>query len=354
MLNGEMRKSGGRARRAGAPLEDRLRSDAQHGGGAHRHRAPDRRGLGAADPTPQHQARLTAQRILSLGRQNRFGPQRADRERDRRRDRRRPYHLRSGRARLPRAHRGARGRRAGLGVSGSRPGDRGRARVRPQRRRGPLARRAVRRQGHHRHRRHADRVGHADPSRPSHRARCRLRRAHAQGRRRPAGQDRHHRIRQPASRQDAQPARPRAHARRLVERLGRGGRRLHGADRARHPDHRLDHPAGLVLRRVRLSADLRRASPAWRDGGLRLARHARHPGALDRGHRALARRAARRSRPQPIAERLGAAAHRVLPHPRVGAAGADDAAAGRGRRRTSSRARGARVRRSRCRPSSRG
>ena len=33
------------------------------------------------------------------------------------------------------------------------------------------------------------------------------------------------------------------HAGRLVERLGRGGRRLHGAARDRHADHRLDHPA---------------------------------------------------------------------------------------------------------------
>ncbi len=80
---------------------------------------------------------------------------------------------------------------------------------------------------------------------------------------------------------------------RLVERLGRRGRRLHGADRDRHPDHRLDHPPGFVLRRVRLSADLRRAPHARRHGSLRLARHARHPVALGRRHRALSRRAAR-------------------------------------------------------------
>ena len=82
---------------------------------------------------------------------------------------------------------------------------------------------------------------------------------------------------------------------RLVERLGRGGRRLHGADRDRHPDHRLDHPAGVVLRRVRLSPDLWRAPHARRHGSLGLARHARHPGALGRRHRALSRRAARHS-----------------------------------------------------------
>ena len=62
-------------RRAGAPLEDRLRSDAQHGGGAHRHRAPDRRGLGAADPSASTSSSTDRAAILSLGRQDRFGPQ---------------------------------------------------------------------------------------------------------------------------------------------------------------------------------------------------------------------------------------------------------------------------------------
>jgi len=45
------------------------------------------------------------------------------------------------------------------------------------------------------------------------------------------------RVRQSASRSDPQSARSRAHAGRIVERLGRRGRRPHGADRARHPDH---------------------------------------------------------------------------------------------------------------------
>ena len=45
------------------------------------------------------------------------------------------------------------------------------------------------------------------------------------------------------ARQDAQPARSRAHARRLVERLGGGGGRRHGATRDRHPDQRLGDPA---------------------------------------------------------------------------------------------------------------
>src|SRR3989304_5029469 len=40
-------------------------------------------------------------------------------------------------------------------------------------------------------------------------------------------------------------------------RPGRGGRRRHGPARARQPDQRLDHPAGRVLRRLRLQADAR-------------------------------------------------------------------------------------------------
>ncbi len=59
-------------------------------------------------------------------------------------------------------------------------------------------------------------------------------RATARGRRRDHGQDRDHRIRLLSSRQDAQPARSRTHARRLLERLGGGGRCRHGAGRDRH------------------------------------------------------------------------------------------------------------------------
>jgi len=50
---------------------------------------------------------------------------------------------------------------------------------------------------------------------------------------------------------------------RLVERVGRGGRSEHGPAGARQPDHRLDDPARLVLRRVRSQADAR-ADPAPR------------------------------------------------------------------------------------------
>ena len=44
--------------------------------------------------------------------------------------------------------------------------------------------------------------------------------------------------------QDRQPAQPGAHAGRLVERLGRGGGRRHGAARLRHANRRLGDPSG--------------------------------------------------------------------------------------------------------------
>ena len=50
---------------------------------------------------------------------------------------------------------------------------------------------------------------------------------------------------------------PDAHARRLVVRLGGGGGGRHGAAGARHADQRVGHPAGGVLRRLRLQADAR-------------------------------------------------------------------------------------------------
>ena len=60
-----------------------------------------------------------------------------------------------------------------------------------------------------------------------------------------------------ALRPDAQPLGSRAHAGRLVGRLGGGGRGGHRADRARQRHRRLDPPAGVVLRRGRRQADLR-------------------------------------------------------------------------------------------------
>ena len=95
------------------------------------------------------------------------------------------------------------------------------------------------------------------------RQRCRRGRAAARRRRRDHGQDRDHRIRLLPSRQDPQSARSGAHAGRLVERLGGGGRRLHGAGRDRLADQRLGDPPGGVLRRGRLQADAR-PDPAHR------------------------------------------------------------------------------------------
>ena len=67
-------------------------------------------------------------------------------------------------------------------------------------------------------------------------------------------QDGDDRVRAPADRQDAQSAQSRAHAGRLVLRLGRRGRGRHGADRDRLADRGLGDPAR------RLSAASRRSS----------------------------------------------------------------------------------------------
>ena len=94
------------------------------------------------------------------------------------------------------------------------------------------------------------------------------------------------------------PHNPGAHAGRLVERLGGGGGGGHGAAGARQPDDRLDDPAGVVLRRVRLQADAR-PDPAPRDvPALPDARSRRTLRAHGRGHRAAARgaRGPRRAR----------------------------------------------------------
>ena len=84
----------------------------------------------------------------------------------------------------------------------------------------------------------------------------------ARGRRDHHRQDHHHRIRRhPSVAQDAEPARSQAHAGRLVERLGRRGRRRHGAGRTRHAGGRLDPAAVELLRRDRLQAERRRDQP---------------------------------------------------------------------------------------------
>ena len=67
------------------------------------------------------------------------------------------HDVRSGDARVPRAHRGARAQGARLGIPRSGAGDRAGARAGPQRVLGPAHRRAVRRERHHRYLRHAHR-----------------------------------------------------------------------------------------------------------------------------------------------------------------------------------------------------
>ena len=75
-----------------------------------------------------------------------------------------------------------------------------------------------------------------------------------------AGQDRDLRIRRHGAAGNHQSAQSRAYAGRLVERLGGSGRRRHGAGGARHPDRRLGAPPELLLRDLRLQADLQQLS----------------------------------------------------------------------------------------------
>ncbi len=135
--------------------------------------------------------------------------------------------------------------------------------------------------------------------------------AGARGRRGHPRQDRHLRIRRHDAERHHQSAQPRAHARRLVERIGRGGRRLHGAGGIRHADRRLGAAARLLLRRVRLQADLRRVQPPRRLSGGREPRHDRADRALDRRHRASQRRCWSCARPS-------AAGARSIAPPRIG------------------------------------
>ncbi len=114
-----------------------------------------------------------------------------------------------------------------------------------------------RHQGHHRHRRHADRRRHAAACRSHAVARRQGGRAAARRRRGHHGQDGDHRAGHLFARQDAQSAQPGTHARRLVERLRRRGGRRHGAAGAGHADQRLGDPAGRLLRRVRFQAQPR-------------------------------------------------------------------------------------------------
>ena len=216
-------------------------------------------------------------------------------------------------------------------------------------RRGSASRRADRRQGHHRHVRHADRDGFADLSRPSPAGGCVVRRAAAPRRRCHPRQDGDLRIRRHGAGGDHQSAQSGAHAGRLVERLGRGGGRSHGAGGARHADRRLGAAAVVLLRHFRLQADLQQLQQSGREAGGGKHRHHRLARALDRRHRTahVPCCACRRRR---RAHARYAAAHWPLPHRDVGHGAARDQ--GRGRRRrggaVEGRRRGARGQAARC------
>ena len=77
-----------------------------------------------------------------------------------------------------------------------------------------------------------------------------------------------------------------AHARRLVVRIGRGGRRPHGAARARHADQRVGDPSGRLLRRLRRQADPRAGVACRRAAALAQARPCRGVRAFASGSRA--------------------------------------------------------------------
>ncbi len=138
--------------------------------------------------------------------------------------------------------------------SGSRAA--GRPPIEVRRKAGHPSRRSPRHQGHHRHPGHPHHHGLADLCRPragpiggagpACRGRRRLR----------AGKDRYHRIRLFYPGQDPQPLESGPHARRILERIGGGGRHGVSAGSGRHPDERLDDPTCGVLRRRGIQTDV--------------------------------------------------------------------------------------------------
>ena len=168
-------------------------------------------------------------------------------------------------ARLPRPHRRARFRRSRVCVSGSGARARRGSLARP-RARGRISRAAdrpaVRREGHHRHPRHADAVRLADSCRSPAVRRRGMRCAGARGGRRHAGQDRYHRIRVAPS---------------------RGRRRTRTILRTRPEDRRADRPPRSPTSWCRLPSARRPADrssvprpiAAWSDTSLRTTRSIR-------------------------------------------------------------------------------
>ena len=116
-------------------------------------------------------------------------------------------------------------------------------------------------QGRHRHLRHADPAWLADlPGQPA-LCRCGLRRTDPRGGRRHPRQDRDDRIRQSSSARNRASAQSGPHPGGLIERLGGGGRRFPGPGRVRDANRRVDDPAGGVLWRYWLQAELWRVQP---------------------------------------------------------------------------------------------
>ncbi len=211
----------------------------------------------------------------------------------------------------------ARARGQGLGVARSRAGARPGARRRSRRAAWSAEGPSGRGQGRDRHLRHADPARLADlPRQPALCRRC-LRGADPRGGRGHPRQDGDDRIRQPPAARDRASAEPGAYARRLVERLGRGGRRFPGPGRLRHANRRLDDPPGRVLRRHRLQALLRRVQPGRHQDAVPQSRYVGHYLPQPRRYLSDARRIAGAAPPQgrPLARR---AAHRLLPHPLLG------------------------------------
>ena len=193
--------------------------------------------------------------------------------------------------------------RPGLGFPRSRarprPGQALRRGAAPRPAAGAAARHPGRHQGHHRYPRHADRERHRAARRaPADQGRRGGRAAARRGRGDP-GQDRDHRACRLSPGQDAQPARPRTHARRLLVGLGGGGGSGHGAARGRLADQRLGDPPGELLRRVRLQALARPDLALWRARPVTAARPHRRVRAHARGPRPDRRAADRLRCPRP-------------------------------------------------------
>ncbi len=162
-----------------------------------------------------------------------------------------------------RSHRRHRRQRPGMGMARSRAGARRGARAGRAAhlgRRVDARRRPDRRQGHRRHRRHADADGIADLRRCDTRARRRMHRPPPPCGRHGHGQDGDDRIRVHATGQDAESVACRLHAGRLLVGFGGGGRARPGARRNRHADQRLSNPAGGILRHRWIQAGQRPAA----------------------------------------------------------------------------------------------